>query len=527
MLKRFCRTAGLLVTASILPAVWAQTPPPTTTPIKYIVVIFQENNSFDHYFATYPNALYPSGQPVNGTYPAGESPFVPLPNTPSVNGVTPAVSAVSGANAPFRLDRSQAVTCDQDNGYNAEQNAYNSGAINLFPANTAFESGPPTPCGTYASDLIMGYYDGNTVTALWNYAQNFAMSDNFFDTEFGVTEEGHQNLIAGQTHTTSTLPASAAGLVVNGSMIANVEAGYDSCVSSTSKVPVVMTSQNIGDLLNGAGVSWGWFYGDFPESSTTYGTTAHITSSECSTTPSGQTYNSHYAPFMYYATTANQYHLPPSSAAAIGTSSDQANHNYSLVDFMNALNAGNLPQVTFLKAPSNETGHPSKSDPLSEQTFLVDTINTLMTSPFWSQMAIFITYDDSDGWYDHVMPPILNHSNDTTNDTLAGSLYCYGASTATAPQLGGYNDRCGYGTRLPLIAISPYAKQNYVDHALTDTTSVLRFIEDNWSLGRITTAGSFDALAGTLDGLFNFTGTSTAPQLCLNSSTGVPQSCSE
>ena len=89
-----------------------------------------------------------------------------------------------------------------------------------------------------------------------------------------------------------------------------------------------------------------------------------------------------------------------SSAAAIGTASDQANYNYSPVDFQNALNAGNLPAVTFLKAPTSETGHPSKSDPLSEQTFLVDTVNTLMRSPFWSQMAIFITYDDSDGWYD-------------------------------------------------------------------------------------------------------------------------------
>jgi phospholipase C len=527
MLTRSYRTAALLVTASILPTLSVAATIGTTTPIQYVVVIFQENNSFDHYFGTYPNALYPSGQPVNGTYPAGESPFTPLPNTPSINGITPAVSAISGANPPFRLDRSQAVTCDQDNGYNAEQNAYNLGAVNLFPSNGGFESGPPTPCGTYASDLIMGYYDGNTVTALWNYAQYFAMSDNFFDTEFGVTEEGHQNLIAGQTHTTNTLPASASGLVVNGSIIANVEAGYDACVSATSKVPVAMSSKNIGDLLNAAGINWGWFYGDFPEAPVS-SPQKNITSAQCSSTPSGQSYNSHYAPFMYYQTTSNQGHLPPSSAAAIGTSSDQANHNYSLVDFQNALNAGNLPQVTFLKAPSNETGHPSKSDPLSEQTFLVDTINTLMTSPFWPQMAIFITYDDSDGWYDHVMPPIVNHSNDTANDTVAGSsLYCYGASTATPTQLGGYNDRCGYGTRLPLVAISPYAKQNYVDHALTDTTSVLRFIEDNWNLGRIPSAGSFDALAGTLDGLFNFTSTpnSTARQLCLSDSSGVPETC--
>ncbi len=111
----------------------------------------------------------------------------------------------------------------------------------------------------------MGYYDGNTVTALWNYAQHFAMSDNFFDTEFGVTEEGHQNLISGQTHTSNG--TSISGKVVNGSIIANVEAGVDDCVSSaTSKVPVMMTSKNIGDLLNTAGLSLGLVLRRFPGS---------------------------------------------------------------------------------------------------------------------------------------------------------------------------------------------------------------------------------------------------------------------
>jgi phospholipase C len=494
MLKQFCRSAGLLVMASILPILRAQTPA-TTTPIKYVVVIFQENNSFDHYFGTYPNALYPSGQTVGSQYPAGESPFVPLPNTPSINGITPAIGNVS-AIAPFRLDRSQAVTCDNTNAYTDEQNAYNSGTVNLFPANASKATAPPTPCIT---DLIMGYYDGNTVTALWNYAQYFAMSDNYFDTEFGVTEEGHQNLIAGQTHTNNTVPSAAitTGSVVNGSIIMNVEAGVDDCIvaNGTKTIPVTMSSANVGNLLNNAGVSWGWFYGDFPES----GSSTPITSTQCGSTPSGNSYNSHYSPFMYYETTSNQHHLSPSSATAIGTSADRANHNYSLVDFQSALAAGNLPAVTFLKAPSTETGHPSKSDPLSEQTCLVDTINQLQGTPFWSQMAIFITYDDSDGWYDHVMPPIVNQSNDSATDTLAGSTLRCGA-----PQAGAYLDRCGYGTRLPLVVISPYAKQNYVDHALTDTTSVTRFIEDNWSLGRLG-GQSFDALAGTLDGLFDFT----------------------
>jgi phospholipase C len=151
---------------------------------------------------------------------------------------------------------------------------------------------------------------------------------------------------------------------------------------------------------------------------------------------------------------------------------------------------------------------------LAEQGFLVNTINELQKTPFWSQMAIFITYDDSDGWYDHVMPPIVNQSNDAA-DVLVGAGNC------GTPRAGAYLDRCGYGTRLPLLLISPYAKQNYVDHALTDTTSVTRFIEDNWSLGQLGDQ-SFDALAGSLDGLFDFTDAPRAGrQLILDPNAGT------
>jgi phospholipase C len=482
MLKHFRRTAGWCIAASLVPAIYAQGPQ-TTTPIKYVVVIFQENNSFDHYFGTYPNAVYPAGLPVSNQYTLGESPFVALPNTPAVNGLSPFLNNLSVV-APFRLDRAQEVTCDNDNHYKDEQTAYNSGVINLFPGTTSATGTDPNgnPC---TPDLSMGYYDGNTVTALWNYAQYFAMSDNYFDTEFGVTVEGHQNLLSGNTHTTSV--TSISGKVVNGSIIANVEAGFDDCVTSANGTPVRMTEKNIGDLLNTAHITWGWFYADFPQSAN---------SSPITVCPS--TYNSHYAPFMYYASTSNPGHLPPSSVALIGTQSDQANHNYAITDFWNAVNNGNLPSVSFLKATSSETGHPANSSPLQEQTFLVNTINQLQASPYWKEMAIFITYDDSDGWYDHAMPPIVNPSNDPSNDVLGGSVYC------GVPQAGAFLDRCGYGTRLPLLAISPYAKQNYVDHALTDTTSVTRFIEDNFNLGRLGDQ-SYDALAGTLDGLFDFT----------------------
>jgi phospholipase C len=463
---------GLVLTGT--PAIQAG---PATTPIKYIVVIFDENNSFDHYFGTYPHAQFPQGAAATSANPFGESPFAPLPGTPSVNGLSPAINAIS-LPPPFRLDRAQETTCDNDNHYADEQKAYNSGQVNAFPLSTSGVGAGCTPA------LSMAYYDGNTVTALWNYAQYFAMSDNFFDTEFGTTVMGHLNLVSGQTHETSI--ASIKSKVANGSVIANVEAGFDDCVTAANGTPVQMTSKNVGDLLSAANITWGWFYADFPQSPNNQPIAACPSS-----------YNSHYDPFMYYQSTANPHHLPPSSVAAIGTSGDQANHNYAMTDFWNAVNAGNMPSVVFLKASKPQTGHPADSSPLAEQTFLVNTINQLQKTPFWNQMAIFISYDDSDGWYDHVMPPIVNQSNDAANDVLAGVGNC------GTPQPGAFLDRCGYGTRLPLIAISPYAKQNYVDHGLTDITSITRFIEDNWSLGRLGDQ-SFDALAGPIDGLFDF-----------------------
>jgi phospholipase C len=78
------------------------------------------------------------------------------------------------------------------------------------------------------------------------------------------------------------------------------------------------------------------------------------------------------------------------------------------------------------------------------------------------------------------------------------------------PQSGAYLDRCGYGPRLPFLVISPYAKQNFVDHSLMDQTSILRFIEDNWSLGRIGDQ-SFDEIAGSVLGSFDFSKAHSKP----------------
>src|SRR5262249_28758299 len=128
-----------------------------------------------------------------------------------------------------------------------------------------------------------------------------------------------------------------------------------------------------------------------------------------------------------------------------------------------------------------------------------------------------IMYDDSDGSYDHVMPPIVNTSQ-TSADALTGEGQC----GKNPPRLAGYQGRCGYGSRLPFMVISPWSRVNFVDHTLTDQSSVIRFIEDNWRLGRIGD-GSFDELAGPITNMFDFSGRH-ARKIILDRETGLPVS---
>jgi phospholipase C len=466
----------LAVVAVVAGLTMAQADPPnhsldTTTPIKHLIVIYGENQSFDHYYGTYPNATNPAGQPA----------FHAAGGTPSVNGLTEELLTHNPNTAnPRRLDRSQAVTCDQGHGYGSEQKAFNGGAMDKFVQYTA---------GGSCTDksIVMGYYDGNTVTALWNLAQHFALSDNSFGTGFGPSTPGAINLISGNTH--GATPANGNG-VTNGTMLSDPNPAGDVCGSGTA----TMTGRNVGNLLNDQGVTWGWFQGGFKPTSTTPKTSCLTFHSNVAGGPSPD-YVPHHEPFQYYPSTANPQHLPPTSTAKIGQT-DQANHQYDLTNFDASLKANSLPAVSFLKAASFEDAHPGTSDPIDEGRFVARVVNAVEASPAWDSTAIVIAYDDSDGWYDHVYTPPTRPSA-TADDALTGPGQCGTAPDAT------YAGRCGPGPRLPLTIISPWARTNYVDHTQTEQASILRFIEDNWSLGRIGDS-SADATAGSLDGMFDF-----------------------
>jgi phospholipase C len=506
------------------------TPPPTPpTPttasaaIKHVVVIFGENISFDHYFGTYP---------VAANLPSNKSQFTAKTNTPVPVNLTSAnllsnnpnrnILNLAGASNPFRLDIAQAATADQDHDYGPEQMAFDNGKMDLFPLSvgtpnaTTLSQSTGAPAVTATTGLTMGYYDGNTTTALWNYAQRYALNDHSYGTTFGPSTPGAINLVSGQTNgavdtdnSGATVADGQGGLTLN----SDADPTGDLCSGSGT---VSLTGKNIGDLLNAAKVTWGFFEGGFDLTVTNSdgSTGCTRTTTSAITKTKKVDYIPHHQPFQYYTSTQNLNHLRPTSIAAIG-STDQANHQYDMHDFTDALAAGNMPAVSFLKAPGYQDAHAGYSDPLDEQTFVVNVVNAIQQSSFWPSTAIIIAYDDSDGWYDHLFN-IVNGST-TAQDAFTSPGVCSTSTANGANALPGVattqpvQGRCGYGPRLPLMVISPWAQANYVDHTVTDQSSITKFIEDTFLSSARIGGGSFDSIAGTLNNMFNFTNGAVVP----------------
>jgi phospholipase C len=502
--------------------------PTATTPIKHVVVIFDENISFDHYFGTYPHATNPGGEPS----------FTALPGTPAVNGLNNGLLTNNpNLDQPQRLDPSQALTCDQNYAYAAEQEGDDGGLMDKFVQKTTgsgcTQSATPDSSSYGPNGIVMDYYDGNTVTGLWNLAQHYALNDNSYSTQFGPSTPGALNLISGQTNGAEAHGGTSTN-VANGTLFGDGEPFYDQCSNASTPlnsdgtpggVTVSMTGQNIGDLMNTKGVTWGWFQGGFAPSEVKSGRAVCGSTHKNIGGATVTDYVEHHEPFQYYASTANPDHVAPSSVSQVGlsdpsgTQADEAvNHQYDISLFSQALKQGYLPQVSYLKPAAYENGHAGNSDPLDEQRFLADTIDEIEQSSYWPNTAIVIAYDDSDGWYDHQLGPIVRSSQDTI-DSLNGPGKC-GAATSPPAQ----NDRCGVGPRMPLLVISPWARSNFVDGTFTEQASITQFVEDNWNLGRVG-GGSADATAGTLDNMFDFEQVAPrSPAVILNDTTGEVQS---
>jgi phospholipase C len=254
-------------------------------------------------------------------------------------------------------------------------------------------------------------------------------------------------------------------VTADGHVFADPAPGGDVCADGAGISVQDPANQTIGDLLSAHGVSWGWFQGGFADCSATHTSVGGVETPD---------YVAHHNPFQYYPSSANLAHTPPASVDEIGHAGP-ANHQYDVEGFWAATEAGSLPAVSFLKAPAYQDGHAGYSSPLDEQRFLVETLNRLQLIEEWSSTAVIVAYDDSGGWYDRAYGPVLSTDQ----------------------------GRVGLGPRLPFIVISPFARVGLVDHTLIQQSSITRFIEDNWMLGRLGHE-STDERAGSIGSLFDF-----------------------
>jgi phospholipase C len=373
--------ASLLITSALPHQVSAA---PAATPIKHVIVILEENHTFDNYFGTYPG--------VNGIYNVKAMPDEP--------GGPPAV-------APY-LFTSPVLKANLNNSWTAAHDAYDNGSMNGF---ISAQNG---------SDVTMGYYDYHLIPYYWDYATQYTLFDNFFSSVMGPSLPNHLYLLAGQS----------------GGLTIDSRYGVFNFSSSTVRSDDFEFESAINEL-EAAHVSWRYYAG-------------------------GSGFLNNWNPLPAFPYVANNQSLDDN---VVETG-----------QFVNDLKNGSLPSVSWVMPDSDIVSEePPANVTLGEQT-VVSEINAVMNSQYWNSTAIFLTWDDWGGFYDHVPPPRV--------------------------------DQYGYGFRVPLLVISPYARQGFVDNTQGDFTSVLKFIETDFGLGSLS---SRDAKANDLYSAFDFTQAPRAP----------------
>jgi phospholipase C len=422
--------------------------------IEHLVVIYEENHSFDNYFGLFPGA--------DGIADAGAAAIqVDKQGEPYAGLLAPLADAAAGQtqrqpdprippelpNGPFLFndyipptERTAAII----HAFYREQYQIDGGKMDNF---ATWSDG---------AGMVMGYWDLSDLP-LYRLARQYTLADHFFHAAFGGSFLNHQWLICACTPTYPNAPASMIsrpfpgdtdhlqdnnltedGYVVNTSFTVNAPHPKDAQLDTL--IPN-QTAPTIGDRLSNAGVTWGWYSGGWNDA--------------VAGNPDPR-FQFHHQPFAYYTTFAN------------GTSERTA-HLKDEQDLIAALQDGTLPSVAFFKPIGLDNEHPSYTTVARGQDHVMQLVNAIQASPYWPTTAIIITYDENGGAWDHVAPPVV--------------------------------DRWGPGTRVPTVIVSPWARHGYVDHTVYDTTSVLKLIETRWQLEPL---GTRDAAAGDLTAAFDF-----------------------
>jgi len=367
--------------------------------IKHVVVIMQENRSFDTYFGTYPGA---DGIPM-----ANGVPTVCVPDP-----------ATGGCDRPFHNPHD--LTAGGPHGQASATADIAGGAMNGFVAQAeqakkGCQNALNPGCAGSGTPDVMGYLTGADIPNYWSYARNFVLQDHMFEPNASWSLPEHLFMVSGWSAKCSD-PANP--------MSCQSDINNPGLPTAANPTPYAWT--DLTSLLHAHGVSWGYYLDQG------YEPDCADDGISCTLTPQKVTVPGIWNPLPGFGDVQQD---------------GQAGNVQDISKFLAAAKAGNLPAVSWVVPNSRDSEHPPALVSVG-QSYVTNLVNTVMSGPDWSSTAIFLSWDDWGGFYDHVVPPTV--------------------------------DANGYGLRVPGIVISPYARQGYVDHQTLSFDAYLKFIEDDF-----------------------------------------------
>ncbi len=378
--------------------------------IRHVVVIFQENRSFDSYFGTYPGA---DGIPMRNDVPTV---CVPDPRAHTCAKPYPDHADMQRGGPHNDVNSVADTDGGKMDGFiaQAEKNSRHACRDLTNPA-----------CTTSGTPDVMGYHTGSDIPNYWTYAHDFVLQDHMFESVHSWSFPSHLYLVSAW---------SARCARENDPM---------SCTSAvdppnrTRRNPTPFAWTDLTYLLDKYHVTWAWYLDHGAKGpGTRHGKQRHGTGKRVRK-----------AAFK-------QPGVPPIWNVLPGFSDVAEDHQTANIQtqsaFFAAAKAGTLPAVSWLLPDNVDSEHPPALVSTG-QSYVTRIINAVMRSPNWNSTAIFLTWDDWGGFYDHVVPPKV--------------------------------DALGYGIRVPAMVISPYAKMGYIDRQTLSFDAYLKFIEDDFLNG--------------------------------------------
>jgi phospholipase C len=405
---------------------------PTASNIKHVVIIVQENHSFDSYFGAYCTAAPGS----NPTCTTGASCCEAMPaKDPGPMG-----------EAPMVLDDAENGAYDPDHLQYCEIEEIDGGKMDMY-ATAAGEAGGM--CGTPKNFALA---PASVVTPYWQLAMQGALADRYFQP------------VAGQSSSNDIYLARAKFEFLD-------DTDEPTTVGASCQLPAnpaQFTDETIGDLLDQAGVPWAFYAGGYAAAVAAGAKACPASDPGCPSYPM-QSYPCVYDPgdnpFQYFEPFR-----------------DNPLHDLDLTVFTTALGNGTLPGVSYVKGIGYKSEHPGYGDTISAGAAFVTSIaDQVASSPYAKDTLILVTWDESGGYFDHIAPP----------------------PTSTV-------DNQPYGPRVPLIALGPFAQQNFIGHTVMEHSSIVKFIEWNWLGQQTGQLQTRDATVNNIGSILNPSATGVA-----------------